>query len=74
MKNAPRQGSIFSVLVVFKDNIVASALNDADGGHERELCVALEVREIGHAAVAHGGLYLINALFKVVMQLSLIHI
>ena len=47
---------------------MTAALDYADGRHQSELCIALEVCKIGHTAVAHGGLYLVNALFEVVVQ------
>lgn len=59
---------VFTISIVLENNVVAAALDDADGGHERELCIAFQVGKISHAAVAHGGLNFVNALFKVVVQ------
>ena len=45
-----------------------SALDDGDGGYQRQLGVLLEVGDVRHAYVAHGGLDLVQGRFHVVPQ------
>ena len=47
---------------------MTAALDDADRGHQRELCVTLQVGKICNATVAHCGFYLVNTLFEVIVQ------
>ena len=56
------------ILLVLENNVVAAALDNADGGYKGELRVALERVKIRHAAAAHCGRYLVYALFEVVVQ------
>ena len=47
---------------------MVSAFYDGDGGHQGELGVPLEVWDVGHAYVAHGGADLVEGGFHVVVE------
>ena len=47
---------------------MVSAFYDRDGGHQGELGVPLEVGDVGHAYVAHGGADLVEGGFHVVVE------
>ena len=47
---------------------MVSAFYDGDGGHQGELGVPLEVGDVGHAYVAHGGADLVEGGFHVVVE------
>ena len=48
--------------------VVISALDDGDGGYQRQFGVLLEVGDVRHAYVAHGGLDLVQGRFHVITQ------
>ena len=48
--------------------VVISALDDGDGGHQRQLGVLLEVRDVRHAYVAHGAFDLIQADLYIIVK------
>ena len=49
-------------------HVMGAAFDDGHGGNQRQLGIALQVGDIGHAHVAHGGLDLIKACLHVVME------
>ena len=49
-------------------HVMIAALHNGDGGNQGELGVPLQVWDVGHTHVAHGGFDLVQGGFHVVME------
>ena len=59
---------LFAVGGASQGNVMIAALHNGDGGNQRQLGIPLQIGDVGHAHVAHGGADFIQGAFHVVVE------